>query len=120
MDIATIVVQVVIALGIVNVWVLRFGRATAWRGGEATTMREEFETYGLPVWFMFGVGALKLTFAGMLVAGIWLPQLVQPAAFGMALLMTGAVVMHIKVGDPPKKSAPALSMLLMSLFVGLV
>ena len=33
--------QVVIALGLLNVWLLRAGKATAWRGGQANNMSGE-------------------------------------------------------------------------------
>jgi len=52
MSLFIVICQLVIALGIFNVWLLRSGKATAWRGGEARTMKEEFEVYGLPAWFM--------------------------------------------------------------------
>jgi hypothetical protein len=52
-----------------------------------------------------------------LVAGIWIPALTGPAATGMALLMLGAVVMHMKVKDPLRKALPAMIMLLLSLVV---
>jgi hypothetical protein len=32
----------------------------------------------------------------------------------VAVLMAGALTMHLKVGDPPSKSVPATLMLLMS------
>ena len=48
METAILVIQVVIALGILNVWVLRYGKATGWRGGDAKNMEEEFAVYGLP------------------------------------------------------------------------
>jgi hypothetical protein len=37
----------------------------------------------------------------------WVPMLVQPAAIGIAILMLGAVAMHVKVKDPANKSWPA-------------
>jgi len=117
MDLVKVVFQIIIALGIVNVWVLRFGKDTRWRGGEAKTLRDEFKAYGLPIWFMIVVGGLKLCLAGLLVAGIWIPPLTGPAATGMALLMLGAVVMHMKVKDPLRKALPAMIMLLLSLVV---
>ncbi|MEM6628435.1 MAG: DoxX family protein [Bacteroidota bacterium] len=120
MEIVALVFQVIIALGIFNVWILRFGKSTDWRGGDATNMKEEFAVYGLPEWFMKVIGALKLLLAIGLIAGIWFPELTQPAALGMAALMLGAVSMHIKVGDPLKKSIPAFSLLVLSLFIGLV
>jgi len=114
MDTVILVIQIVVALGIYNVWLLRRDRATAWRGGPARSMKEEFAVYGLPPWFMTVVGSLKLLFATMLLAGIWVPALTKPAAAGLALLMLGALAMHFKVSDPVKRSLPALSMFLMS------
>jgi uncharacterized membrane protein YphA (DoxX/SURF4 family) len=117
MEIAVTVTQIIIALGILNVWVLRFGKPTEWRGGSATNMKEEFQTYGLPGWTLQAVGLLKLTCAACLVIGIWIPALVRPAAVGLAILMLGAVSMHVKVKDPLKKSLPALTMLVLSVMV---
>ena len=117
MESAALVFQIIIALGIANVWLLRFGRATAWRGGAATNMKEEFEVYGLSENFMRVVGFLKILFAVGLIAGIWLPGITRFAALGMLALMVGAVSMHIKVRDPITKSIPAISMLAMSAFV---
>jgi hypothetical protein len=117
LETATLICQVIIALGIFNVWLLRPQKATAYRGGSATTMKEEFSVYGFPPWFMKSIGALKVGLAVLLIVGIWVPALVQPAAIGFVILMAGAVVMHIKVKDSFKKTLPALTMLLLSLFV---
>ncbi|MFO8173383.1 MAG: DoxX family protein [Gemmatimonadota bacterium] len=117
METFVLIVQVIIALGIFNVWLIRPRKATAWRGGEATNLKEEFETYGLPGWAMGVVGFLKLLFAVLLLVGIWYPPVVQPAAIGMAVLMAGAVTMHVKVGDPFERSLPALTVLVLSLIV---
>ncbi|MEM8495900.1 MAG: DoxX family protein [Planctomycetota bacterium] len=107
--------QIIVALGIFNVWLLRFNRSTGYRGGDAQNMREEFAAYGLPAWFMYTIGALKLAFAVALLAGFWISELIVPAGVGMAALMLGAVAMHLKVGDPPKRAAPAAAMLILSL-----
>ena len=120
MEWAANLIQIVIALGIANVWLLRSGKSTGWRGGAATNMKEELEVYGLPSWFMGLIGTLKLLLAAALIAGIWFPVVTQPAAAGLAALMLGAVAMHVKVKDPPKKSLPAFTMLLLSLFVAFV
>jgi len=117
MDTLSLVFQIFIALGIFNVWLLRFGRSTEWRGGEAQNMKEEFAAYGLPAWFMIAIGIAKVGLASLLLAGIWMPGITRYAALGMVALMLGAVSMHWKVGDPLRKSVPALSMLGMSLFV---
>jgi uncharacterized membrane protein YphA (DoxX/SURF4 family) len=119
MESVRMLAQLIIGLGILNVWLLRFHKATAYRAGMAKNMREEFATYGLPLWFIWVVGGLKILCALSLIAGFWLPQLIRPAAIGMAFLMLGAVGMHIKVGDSVKKSVPASIVLILSLFVAI-
>jgi hypothetical protein len=113
------VLQVVIALGLLNVWMVRPGKATSYRGGNAKTLKEEFAAYGLPDAAFYVVGALKVLSAVALIAGIWIPALVLPAAAVVAVLMLGALAMHLKVGDPALKSLPAFLMLLMSTGLGL-
>ena len=77
-------------------------------------MKEEFKAYGLSDAMMYVVGALKVLFSVLLLASIWSENLAVPAAAGMAILMLGAIIMHFKIGDPIKKSFPALSFLLLS------
>lgn len=108
------VLQLVVGLGLLNVWLLRPGSATAYRGGDASTLREEFHAYGLPVAAFYLVGALKVAAGIILVAGLWLDLPVRTAAGVVAALMVGALAMHAKVGDPLKRSVPAALMLVMS------
>ena len=103
--------QIVAGLGIFNVWLLRFGQDTVYRGGNASNMREEFVVYGLPRVALYIVGLLKIVSAIGLIAGIFLPLLIAPSAILLAALMIGALVMHFKIRDPFKKSIPALIML---------
>ena len=105
--------QIIVGCGLLNVWLLRFNKTTAYRGGTAANMREEFAAYGLPAWSCSLVGFLKVGAAFALLAGLLYPALVLPAAVIVAVLMAGAVAMHLKVGDPAKKSLPALSVLLL-------
>ena len=109
--------QIVVGCGLLNVWLLRFNKATAYRGGKASSMLEEFAAYGLPAWSCYLVGFLKVASAFALLAGLLYPVLILPAASVVAALMAGAVAMHIKVGDPFKKSLPALSMLALCLLM---
>jgi len=60
MEYFRIALQLIVAVGILNVWMLRSRRATPFRGGDARSLREEFAAYGLPFWFMCVVGALKV------------------------------------------------------------
>lgn len=80
-------------------------------------MKEEFDAYGLPPWMLRVVGTLKVGSAIALLLAIPLPIPIAPAAWIVAVLMTGAVAMHIKVGDPAKKMLPAATMLLLSLIL---
>lgn len=112
-----VICQIVAALGLLNVWLLRSSQATPYRGGEARSMREEFQAYGLPAWFTWVIGALKIGVAIALIAGVWFPALVLPAALLLSILMLGALAMHVKVHDPLKKSLPALGMLTLALII---
>ena len=109
------VLQVTVALGLCNVWLLRFGKSTAYRGGNARSMKEEFAVYGLPVWLCYLVGVLKIGAAIALIVGLWIPSLVFPAAALIAMLMLGALAMHFKVSDPLIKCFPATLVLLATL-----
>ena len=117
MEMVKIICQVIIGLGILNVWILRFNRSTAYRGKQARNLKEEFEAYGLPGWFIYLVGAIKIPAAVALLAGIFVPVLVVPAASAMAVLMLGAIFMHLKVADEPKKFLPASAVLVLSLIL---
>jgi len=107
--------QVIVALGLLNVWLVRAKASTAYRGGSAQSLKEEFATYGLPDWTFYVVGILKVGSAILLLLGIWVksPDLVRLPALVVAGLMVGALAMHAKVKDPLTKSLPALAMLLM-------
>ena len=105
--------QLAVGLGLLNVWLIRAGSATDYRGGESQTLREEFGAYGLPDAAFYAVGAAKVLSGLVLVAGLWLDLPVRAAAGIVALLMVGALVMHGKVSDPPKRSVPAALMFLM-------
>lgn len=107
-------------IGILNVWLIRSGKATDYRGKDAKNLREEFAAYGLPFWFFCLIAVLKISLALSLIAGVWIPVLVRPSALGMAVLMLGAFSMHQKVKDPFSKAWPSLAVLLMSLLIVLL
>jgi len=68
-EILKISCQVVIGFGILNVWILRSKRPTSYRSKQATSLKEEFAAYGLPSWFIYLVGAIKIPAALALLAG---------------------------------------------------
>ena len=108
------ILQVVVGLGLLNVWLLRARRSTPFRGGASRNLKDEFAAYGLPGWFFVLVGVLKVGSGIALIAGLWLPALVLPATAVVSGLMLGALAMHIKARDAIVKSVPALLMLAMS------
>ena len=111
------VFQAVIGLSVLRVWLLNFNKPTKWRAGNAISMREEFEVYGLPDWTLYMVGFLKVAFSVGLLAGIWLPELVVISAAGIAFFMFFAILMHIRVKDPIVKSIPAITFLTLSILI---
>lgn len=108
-----IVLQVIVGLGILNVWFVRRDRQTPFRGGHTTSISEEFKYYGMPSWSVPVVGFFKVSFALLILAGFFNPSFVALGASGLAFFMMGAVLMHIKVKDSIVQAAPAFLMLVM-------
>ena len=111
MTFLTILINLIIALTLLNVWLLRFNKKTIYRGGDAKSMKEEFTVYGLPLWFMYFIGFSKITLALLLILGIWFYQLNFYSYLILSALMIGAIIMHFKVKDPIMKTIPAISIL---------
>lgn len=109
------ILKILIAVGLINVWVVRFNRPTSYRGGKAQTLPQEFAAYGLPSRFVYVIGFLKISIALVLITTLIVPGL--PGVVGvyalilLALLMLGAITMHFKVHDPIIKFLPAFGML---------
>jgi hypothetical protein len=120
MDYLLIALKLIVALGILNVWLLRRDKSTAYRGKDARTLREEFAVYGLPFPIFCLIGIFKVGLALALLASFWIPSLAQPAAVGMGALMLGAFVMHLKVKDPISKALPSLAVLAMCAAIALL
>lgn len=117
METVQTIAQIIIPLGIFNVWFIRPKLATAYRGGNSSNLKEEFASYGLPEAAFYIIGALKVSSATLLLLGFAIQALVFPAALLIALLMLGAVIMHAKVKDPAIRYLPAGLMLAMSLIL---
>lgn len=117
MNYLLVLFQCVVAISILNVWLVQSKKPTQWRGGDAKTIVEEFKVYGLPIWMCYAVGTLKVLFALGLLLAIWYPELRQIPALGLAVLLFGSIVMHLKIGDPLKKSVPAFLFLCLCLYI---
>ena len=49
-------------------------------------MKEEFMAYGLPVWLMYFVGAMKVSIALMLIISFWIEELLVYNLIALARL----------------------------------
>lgn len=62
---------------------------------------EEFQRFGYPQWFRTVTGTIEVTAGLALVAGfLWLPELALAGGVLLGGVMAGAVVTHLRVGDP--------------------
>ncbi len=48
MDILRIILQIIVACGLLNVWLIRPQLKTPYRGCDAKNLKDEFIAYGLP------------------------------------------------------------------------
>ena len=108
------ILQLLIGLGLLNVWAVRRNRPTEYRGGASSSLRDEFAAYGLPPAAFYVVGLLKITAGLIMLVGLVWPVPVRPAAIVVAVLMVGAIFVHVKIKDPVRKFVPAAVMLAMS------
>lgn len=79
----------------------------------AKPLAEQFREFGQPRWAMPLVGLLEIAGA----VGLWVNPLVPWASSGLAALMAGAVVNHLKVRHPLSKLMPSLVLLVLCLLV---
>jgi len=117
MEYLEIVLKLVVGLSILNVWLLRANKSTPYRGGDAGSIKEEFAVYGLSAPFMMVIGTVKVALAVVLLASIYYTSIQYIGALGIAVLMLGAVGMHLKVKDSFKKTFPALLFLVLSIAI---
>ncbi|TXD50735.1 MULTISPECIES: DoxX family protein [unclassified Polaribacter] len=116
-DYIIIILKVIVGISILNVWLLQSKKATKWRGGDAQNIFEEFEYYGLSKSFCYVVGFLKVSLALMLLISIKFEELTLVASAGLAALLLGSIIMHLKVKDELYKSFPAFLFVIMNVAI---
>jgi hypothetical protein len=104
-----IVAQLVVALSVAFVWIVR-----------TEQVAHEFREYRLPDLARHAVGASKIALATLLVVGIWFPPPLRAAAIGMAFLMACAQLFHFRARHAWPKFVPSLVLLGLSLFIATV
>ena len=53
------ILSVIVGLTVINVWLFRSGKETAYRGGDAGSLMDEFVVYGLGDYFLT-IGIIKV------------------------------------------------------------
>ncbi|MFL2631292.1 MAG: DoxX family protein [Candidatus Marisimplicoccus sp.] len=116
MKVLSKILSVVVGLTVINVWLFRSNRSTSYRGGDAASLLEEFQVYGLEDYFLI-IGIIKVSLAIMLLLSLYFKKLSFFASSGIGIMMLVAVYMHINVGDELIKSMPASVMLASCLII---
>lgn len=102
----------IVSITVLCAWTFRMNRPSLFRGGDTTTMLEEFHAYGLSKNTMIIVGVCKVIAAIALLLGLRFQKLVVPAAAVMAGFMCAAIYFHLSISDPVVPTAPSTLMLL--------
>ena len=100
------ILQIITATSILFVWVVRYENIIT-----------EFKQYQLPVWLRDMVGILKISFAIMLLAGIYNEKFKLLGSCGLILLMLAALFTHIKIKNSFSKALPSLTLLTFSTLI---
>ena len=116
MKVLSKILSVVVGLTVINVWLFRSNKSTSYRGGNANSLMEEFEVYGLGDYFLT-IGIIKVGLAVLLILSLYYKKLRMFSALGIGLMMLVAIYMHFRVGDELIKSMPASVMLLSCLII---
>ncbi|MFT6781517.1 MAG: hypothetical protein ACJA1A_001439 [Saprospiraceae bacterium] len=119
-DYISIILKIIVGLSILNVWLIQPNKATKWRGGDAENIVEEFKVYGLSKQFCYFIGFLKVSLALTLLASIQFETVTLIGSLGLAVLLLGSIIMHIKVKDKIIKSFPAFLFLILNLAIALI
>ncbi len=116
MKVLSKILSVVVGLTVINVWLFRSNRSTSYRGGDAASLLEEFQVYGLEDYFLI-IGIIKVSLAIMLLLSLYFKKLSFFASSGIGIMMLFAVYLHINVGDELIKYLPASVMLASCLII---
>ena len=110
------ILSLVVGLTVINVWLFRSNKATSYRGGDAGSLLEEFQVYGLDDYFLT-IGIIKVGLAILLILSLYFQKLRLISASGIGLMMLVAIFMHFSVGDELIKSMPASVMLISCIII---
>jgi hypothetical protein len=104
---ATVGLQILLGLAFLASAILKLA-------GASDDMREHLE---IAPWFWVLTALVEIVGAAGMFAGIKFPRLAVPAGLWIAALMGGALVAHLRVGDPFTSMVPAAVYLVLALAV---
>lgn len=100
--------QLVLALSVAYVWILRYDNVV-----------KEFKQFGLSDLTRNFVGVLKIALSTLLIAGIWHSALVQIPSILMGMFMIAAQYFHFKIKNPFTKHLPSLILLILCAIIAI-
>ena len=109
MGVLTVILQV--ALG------LAFLGAGGSKLAGARQMKDDFDRFGYPRWFMRFTGVVETTGALGVLVGVFAPVLAVLGGLLLAATMVGALFTHVRVKDPGSKMAPPATLLVLAIIV---
>jgi len=112
-----IALKIIVGISIINVWLIQPNKPSKWRGGDATTITEEFNVYGLSKTFYKIIFVVKVGLAVLLLVSIKYDLLTLYSSLGLASLLLGSIAMHFKVKDALFKSFPAFLFMVLNLVI---
>tara|TARA_Y100000385_G_C12583107_1_gene421318 strand:- start:20 stop:397 length:378 start_codon:yes stop_codon:yes gene_type:complete len=112
-----IALKIIVGISIINVWLIQPNKPSKWRGGDATTIIEEFNVYGLSKTFYKIIFVVKVGLAVLLLVSIKYDLLTLYSSLGLASLLLGSIAMHFKVKDALFKSFPAFLFMVLNLVI---
>lgn len=74
----------------------------------------EFVRFGYPVWFMYVTGLVEVTAALGLLVGFFRPAIMPLAALLLVGTMLGALLTHVRIGDPLQQTVGSAVLLVIA------
>ncbi|MGM0884718.1 MAG: DoxX family protein [Bacillota bacterium] len=78
---------------------------------------DSFKLWGMPQWFRVVTGLVEIVGAAALIAGIWQPSWAAAGGLLLGITMVGAIMVHIRMKDNMKTTAPAIVLFLLAVII---
>lgn len=109
MGILTVVLQVVLGLAFIG--------AGGSKLAGTQQMKDDFDRFGYPRWFMYFTGGVEIAGALGVLAGVFVTGLALLGGLLLAATMIGAVFTHVRMKDSGSRIAPPTILLALAIIV---